>query len=1116
MPFIHLHVYSAFSLLASTATVGQLVQHAKAKGFPALALTDRNVMHGAVAFYKECLKNSLKPLLGLTVDVASESEEHRAFPLVLIAKNNLGFQNLIKISSAVQTKSPEGIPVKWLKHYAGGLFALTPGHEGEIEFYLNSGDTEKAQTTVELYKKIFASDHFFLSLQDQGLPGQRELNEQLALLGKRTETPLAATNQVHYLMEEDSFAHECLLSIKNGDKLQDDGREKLGSSQFYLKSAAEMSELLSDYPEALENTLMIADDCNVMLDFDSRHLPKYPVKSDEDADSLLEKLCFSGMAKRYDNATPKHLERLKYELSVIRKMGFSDYFLIVWDFMKYARENGILTGPGRGSAAGSIVAFVLYITDVDPIKNDLLFERFLNPDRISMPDIDIDFPDNRRDEVIEYVAAKYGELHVAQIATFGTLAAKAAVRDVGRVFGLNPKELDRLSRLVPSRPGITLKAALQESEGLRKFIEESELHKQVIEIAVKLEGLPRHTSTHAAGVVISEQPLTNVVPIQKGQSTVFLTQYSMDHLEEIGLLKMDFLGLRNLTLIDSILKSIYRRTQKKVDIHKIPYDDQKTYSMLSRGETTGIFQLESEGMRKVLTRLKPTHFEDIVAVNALYRPGPMENIPLFIDRKHGKEKIEYYHEDLKDILHTTYGVIVYQEQIMQIASKMAGFSLGEADLLRRAVGKKKKEVLAEQRQHFVSGALSKGYDQNTANIIYDLIVRFADYGFNRSHAVAYSMIAYQLAYLKANYPLPFMAALLTSAIGNDAKITQYARELQQMGIKLLPPSVNKSAFSFQPEGDAVRYSLAGIKGVGIASLKEIFQARKQQTFKDLFDFCIRVPQKSATRKILENLVYSGAFDEFGKDRAVLLATIDVALEHAQLVAPDDSGQIDMFSEAEFSLKPKYTEVDPLRVEDKLALEKEVLGVYLSEHPVSIYEKEFRAAGVQSISSRSQARRVKLGAFITEQKKIRTKKGEAMAFLTLSDASGETEAVAFPAVFRQHGRALEQGKLILVEGKFDQRDGDSQFVIQEVHDLNKAMEKKTKLYVRFETETEYAENIPRLKALLKKHPGDIPVIVYHAETEKSVLLAEEFNVSMTEDKLSEARKIFGEKNVVLKN
>lgn len=1119
MPFIHLHVYSAFSLLTSTATVEQLVRDAKAKGFSALALTDHNVMYGTVAFYKECLRNSIKPLLGLTVDVVSTSLENESFPLVLLAKNNEGFQNLIKISSAVQTKSPEGIPVKWLKHYAAGLFAMTPGTRGEIEYYLANEEKDQALNTVASYKQIFGNDNFYLAIQDHGLPGQKELVKQLAGLGSETNTPLAASNQVHYLDKEDSFAQECLLAIKNGDKLQDDARERLGSSEYYLKPSKEMGDLFSEYPEALENTLKIAEECNVMLDFGTRHLPKFPVEPGKSADGMLEELCFQGLEKRYGNPSRQHVERLEYELSIIKKMNFSDYFLIVWDFIKYSREKGILIGPGRGSAAGSIVSYVLFITDADPIEHNLLFERFLNPERISMPDIDIDFPDNRRDEVIEYVAAKYGELHVAQIATFGTLAAKAVVRDVGRVFGLNTKELERLSRLVPSRLGITLKDAINESGGLREFIEESSKNRRILETAMKLEGLPRHTSTHAAGVVISEQPLTNVVPIQSGQSRVFLTQYSMDHLEEIGLLKMDFLGLRNLTLIDSILHSIQHKTGQKLLVHDIPGEDKQTFQLLGRGETTGIFQLESEGMRKVLTRLEPTRFEDIVAVNALYRPGPMENIPLFIDRKHGRQDIDYYHKDLEPILRDTYGVIVYQEQIIQIASKMAGFSLGEADLLRRAVSKKKKEVLAQEREHFVNGALRKGYDTQTANLVYDLIVRFANYGFNRSHAVAYSMIAYQLAYLKTHYPLYFMASLLTSAIGNDTKIAQYARELQQMEIKLLPPSINRSAFSFQPEGDSVRYSLAGIKGVGIASLKEIFQARRTGHFKDIFDFCIRVPQKAATRKVVEALIYSGAFDEFGQDRAVLLATIDVALEHAQLVAPDDNGQIDMFAEAEFSLKPKYIEVDPMRIEDKLSLEKEVLGVYLSRHPVSIHEKEFEAAGVKKIASKAPGSKIRLGVYITEQKKIRTKKGEAMAFLTLSDASGETEAVVFPTVYKQYGHVLKQGGMALLEGKFDERDGRSQFIVQQVLDLEKEAkngQKKPVLYLRIAKGAESAGKMNELKALLKKHQGTVPVIVYNEENEKSMLLPNEFCVNPERGSVGELKKILGDKNVVLKN
>ncbi len=949
MSFIHLHVYSAYSLLTSTASVPELVENAKRKGFSSLALTDRNVMYGAVEFYKLCKKNNLKPIIGLTVDIESEMNEGDTFPLVLLAENDQGYKNLLKISSAVQTKTDHGMPIKWLKHYAEGLIAITPGMEGEIEHYLLAGNERVAKDLIGMFHDIFGNGNFFLSVQNHQLEQEFTLIDKLQLISKELNIPLVATNRVHYLEKEDMFAHECLLAIKNGDKLQDENHEKMESDQFYLKTAREMVESFSEIPEALENTIRIADRCNVNIELNKTYLPTYPTENGMPAEEYLEMLCQKGLNERFSSPKVEYFERLEYELSVINRMKFSNYFLIVWDFMRYARENGILTGPGRGSAAGSLVAYVLYITDVDPIEHHLLFERFLNPDRISMPDIDIDFPDQRRDEVIEYVAKKYGELHVAQIVTFGTLAAKASLRDVGRAFGLNTKELDQLSRLIPAKLGINLKDALKESEPLRRFLNESPLNQRLYHTALKLEGLPRHTSTHAAGVVLSEKQLIELIPIQKGSHHVYLTQYSMEHLEEIGLIKMDFLGLRNLTLLDSILSMIFRKTGKRVDIRTIPLNDQKTFELLTKGETTGIFQLESEGMRKVLIRLQPTRFEDIVAVNALYRPGPMENIPLFIDRKHGKQKVEYPHPDLKPILENTYGVIVYQEQIMQIASKMAGFSLGEADLLRRAVSKKQKEVLDRERNHFVQGALKKGYEVKLANEIYDLIVRFANYGFNRSHAVAYSMIAYQLAYLKANFPLYFMAALMTSAIGNETKLSQYVMETKQREIQVLPPSINKSGYSFQVEQEAIRYSLAAIKGVGAAALRDIFQARKRKKFEDLFDFCIRVSAKAINRKTLESLVHSGSFDEFGEDRAVLLASLDVAIEHAQLFKINDTDQFGLFEE-EIVPKPKYVKVDPIRQVDKLTFEKEALGFYLSDHPMSIYEKELKHTEAQLLFS----------------------------------------------------------------------------------------------------------------------------------------------------------------------
>jgi DNA polymerase-3 subunit alpha len=915
------------------------------------------------------------------------------------------------------------------------------------------------------------------------------------------------------------FAQECLLAIKNGDKLQDEHRERLNSDQFYLKTATEMVDCFEEVPEALENTIHIADRCNVSIDLNKTYLPTYPTEKGIAAEDYLEMLCQKGLTERFSAPAKDYSDRLAYELGVIKRMKFSNYFLIVWDFMRYARGNGILTGPGRGSAAGSLVAYVLYITDVDPLEHNLLFERFLNPERISMPDIDIDFPDQRRDEVIEYVAKKYGELHVAQIVTFGTMAAKAAIRDVGRAFGLNGKELDHLSKLIPSRLGINLTDAYKESEPLRSFLSKDSINQRIYDTALKLEGLPRHTSTHAAGVVISEKPLIELIPIQQGHGNVYLTQYSMEHLEELGLLKMDFLGLRNLTLLDAILSAINRNTGRKVDIRKLPLNDRETFELLAKGETTGIFQLESEGMRKVLIRLKPTGFEDIVAVNALYRPGPMENIPLFIDRKHGLQPVEYPHPDLQPILENTYGVIVYQEQIMQIASKMAGFSLGEADLLRRAVSKKQKDTLDRERNHFVQGALKKGYEQSLANDIYDLIVRFANYGFNRSHAVAYSLIAYQLAYLKTHFPLYFMAGLLTSAIGNEAKLSQYIMETRQRDIKVLPPSINYSDYSFQAAQEGIRYSLAAIKGVGAVALKEIFKARKRKKYEDLFDFCIRVSSKAINRKTLEYLVHSGSFDEFGEDRAGLLASLDVALEHAQLFNPDDSSQYGLF-EDEIMLKPKYVQVDPIRQEDKLSLEKEALGFYLSDHPISIFEKDLKQKGAQILFDlKIDQKRAQAGVYISAMKKIRTKKGDSMAFLVVSDASSEMEAVVFPAVYKKYPTLLVQGQFVLLEGKIEEREGNPQFIIQQAFDIEDWLQAKTSkpsvLYLKITKEKQDEKSLQQLNHLLKGNKGNISVVLYYETSRKTVRLSEDSHIDPSVSLLESLRDFLGPENVVLK-
>lgn len=1106
MPFVHLQVKSAYSLLTSAARLDKLVNKAKELQFKAMALTDFQVMYGAVAFYKLCQQNGIKPIMGLSIHVIDDDIQ---IPLILLAENNEGYQNLIKISSALQTKSPEGLPKRWLRSYSSGLIAILPGR--------NMLNLDCAVNKVEEYQTLFGPQSFYIGIQ---LLSKQEddVFEHLLKLGNQTNSPLVAINDVCYLEKEDYLAHKCLLAIKNGDKLSDENSDGKDSKEHYLKSANDMVSLFENYPDALENTLKIAERCCVNLDLGVSHLPTYPTPANQSADDYLEELCFKGLEIRLKKKDSIYEQRLKYELNVIKRMNFSDYFLIVWDFMKYAHENNILTGPGRGSAAGSLVSYVLKITDVDPIQHRLLFERFLNPERISMPDIDIDFPDTRRDEVISYVAEKYGKLHVAQIITFGTLAAKAAIRDVGRVMGASPKETDVLSKLIPSRPGISLNDAYKESPTLQKAVMETELYKKIFNTALKIEGLPRHTSTHAAGVVLSDQPLTNIVPIQEGQQGVYLTQFSMDYLEDLGLLKMDFLGLRNLSLIENVIVQIQRGEGKGIDLSQLPYQDEKTFHLLSKGDTTGVFQLESDGMRSVLKRLGPTTLEDIVAVNALYRPGPMENIPLYIDRKHQKSDITYLHPALKPILQNTYGVIVYQEQIMEIASTMAGFSLGEADLLRRAVGKKKKEILDKEREHFVKGCQSNGYSVQIANSIYDLIVKFANYGFNRSHAVAYSMIAYQLAYLKANYPLYFLTALLTSVSGNEEKVAQYVREAKQKGISILPPSINKSAFPFLVEGKAIRFSLTGIKNVGVAAVKEIFHARKQKPFEDLFDFCIRVSMKIITRRTMEQLIFAGAMDEFKVDRATLLASLDVAIEHAELMTPSDDQHYDLFLDDEFNIKPKYIEVDSFKTEEKLRFEKESLGFYFSSHPVEVFRNklaEMEAVTIDQLTSKIN-RKASIGAMIGSIKNIRTKKGEVMAFLSLGDETGEIDAVLFPQVYSKYSEKTKDGSVFLFAGKVEKRQDKVQFIIQQLMDPDDLPEpsRQKKLFIKIEKQSTEQNKLIQVKDTLKKFHGKTPVFIHYEIEKRTIQLPEEFFISASDTCLNELMKLLGTENVVL--
>lgn len=1107
MEFVHLQLKSSYSLLKSTCDIEAVVKKAKEQGYRALAITDEDVMYGAIPFYKACHKHGIKPIIGLSASILGEDGAH---PLVLLAKNQQGYQHLLKISSAIQTRSPEGLPKKWLRSYAEGLIAITPGTQGEIEQLFLDNNEEKAEEAIAFYQEIFAD--FYFGLQNHFLLEESTLKGKLTQWSEAYNIPLVATNDVYYIEKEDAIVQECLLSIDAGTKMEDEQRPRMNAEEYYLKDKEEMKQLFPEDEAALHMAGMIAERCEVKIDFDKRIVPKYPTEG-SDAATLLEELCMEGLHQRYSQVGEEHMERLSYELTIIKNMNFCDYFLIVWDFMKYARENHILTGPGRGSAAGSLVAYVLHITNVDPLQYGLLFERFLNPERVTMPDIDIDFPDQKRDQIIQYVAQKYGSLHVAQIVTFGTLAAKASIRDVSRVMGLPPKEIDGFSKQIPSKLGITLKEAYEISVNFRHYVHASVKNERIYEIARKIEGLPRHTSVHAAGVVMSDKSLTEYVPLQEGHEGVFITQYSGDILEELGLLKMDFLGLRNLTIIEKICAAIEKRTKKKINVDDIPLDDEETFALLGSGDTTGVFQLESSGIRKVLQQLQPTQFEDIVAVNALYRPGPMEQIPTFIDSKHGKKQPVYIHPDLKPILERTYGVMIYQEQIMEIATKMAGFSLGESDLLRRAMSKKKKEVLDAERIHFVAGCVKNGYSEKVANDIYDLIARFANYGFNRSHAVAYSMIAYQLAYLKTHYPLEFLSCLLTNYIGNDKKIAMTIAEMGKRKLVLLPPSINKSQFAFAVEGESIRYGLLALKSVGTPIVKEIIHGRKKGPYKDLFDFCMRVP---VTQPILTKLIMAGCLDDFGLDRNILLENIEVAMEYVELVRPDGDDQMDFFMEEQLIPRPSYKETaGEMSQMDKLNGEKEVLGFYLSGHPTLPYQSLKETMKTTSLLTASG--HMKGIVYVSRIKTIRTKKGQEMAFLTISDETVEMDSTMFPNEYNQYMPILKKGHIYYLEGTIEDRNGKRQMIIKQVKPIQQIEEYAAylnqSLYLKLDEHHEAFQD--EMKRVLLKYSGFVPVYVYYEQTKKLMKLPNSYQVHPNDNCLFELKKLLGEKNVILR-
>lgn len=1048
--FVHLHLHTEYSLLDGACRLDTVLKRAVEFKMPALAITDHGNMFGAVEFYLKAQKMGVKPIIGCEVYVApknrfeksSTADNKGPYHLVLLAKDSTGYANLIKLVSAGYTEGfyyKPRIDKELLVQHAEGLIGLSACLKGEISYLLNKGQDEQAETLARQYSEILGKDNFYLEIQENGIEEQNKVNKKLVALAEKLSLPLVATNDCHYINAEDSYAHEILLCIQTGKTMDDPQRMRFSTQEVFFKSAEQMKKAFKDLPEAISNTVEIAKRCNLEIPMGQLHLPHYQVPEGYNLYSYLEHLAKEGLFKHYPElkslpADNPINERLEFELSIIKKMDYPGYFLIVWDFVNYSRQNGIPVGPGRGSAAGSIVAYALGITDIDPLKYNLLFERFLNPERVSMPDIDIDFCMERRDEVINYVTQKYGQQNVAQIITFGTMAARGVIRDVGRALNMPYAEVDKIAKLVPNVLNITLNEAIQQEERLKEIEDDGAQGALLLKNARTLEGLARHASTHAAGIVITPKALTEYVPLYKGSKGEIMTEYPMGNLEKIGLLKMDFLGLRTLTVIENTLKFIEQSRQVKLDINNIPMDDGKTFESLGDANTIGIFQLESSGMRDLLRRMRPDCFEDLIALVALFRPGPLGSgmVDDFISGKSGKTKIKYPHPLLENVLKETYGVMVYQEQVMQSASILAGFSLGEADLLRRAMGKKLPEAMAKQREKFVEGAKNNKIKTEKAEKIFDLMAHFAGYGFNKSHSAAYAMLAYQTAYLKTHYSVEFMAALLTSEKDNTDKVVKYINECRDMDISILPPDVNESDSNFSVVGDKIRFGLAAVKNVGETAVNEIIQQRNTKgAFASLLDFCKRVDLRVVNRRVIESLIKCGAFDSTNVRRSQMVQVLDQVLEIAQRAQKDRQiGQTSLFElmgrgEKDFDEEQLPMPDIPEWPESQLlALEKESIGFYISAHPLNSYSHIIRAQATHSTTELvncSEGQNVTIAGLVSSLKEIRTKNGDRMGFMNIEDLEGFVEVVLLPNVFKDAIPFLQGETPILIKGDINIKD-----------------------------------------------------------------------------------------------
>jgi len=1125
--FVHLHVHTEYSLLDGAARIRDLVARAKDLGMQALAITDHGAMFGVVEFYKACLDAGIKPIIGCEVYVAPRTMHDRQsgiddklYHLVLLAQDQRGYENLLHLVSAGYTEGfyyKPRVDKDTLARYSSGLIALSGCTAGEVATLALSGELDKARAVAATYRDIFAG-RFYLELQDHGLEEQQKINRGLVEIARKTGIPLVVTNDVHYVNKEDAELQDILLCIQTGKTVNDPQRLKFHSQELYLKSEAEMAARFREVPEALAATADIAEQAAVVLDFNTVHLPAYEVPPGYTDASYLRELCEQGLERCYGTVTEEVRQRLEYELKVITQMNYASYFLIVWDFVRFARDQQIAVGPGRGSAAGSLVAYALGITGIDPLKYGLLFERFLNPERVSLPDIDIDFCFERRGQVIDYVFRKYGHERVAQIATFGTMAARAAVRDVGRAMGLTYAEVDRVAKMIPPELGMTIEKAITQNPELEDLYRTDKTVQKLLETARRLEGMPRHASVHAAGVVISKDKLTKYVPLYKTSDGVVATQFSKDAVEALGLLKMDLLGLRTLTVIGDAVRMIREHYGVSIDITKIPLNDPATYTLLGNGDTTGVFQLESSGMRNLLRELKPEVFEDVIALVALYRPGPLGSgmVEDFIRRKHGQLPVEYDHPVLEPILKDTYGVILYQEQVMRIASDLAGFSLAEADLLRRAMGKKKPEIIAGLRSQFVEGAVRRGVDADTAGKIFDKMEYFAGYGFNKSHSAAYALVAYQTAYLKANYPQAFMAALLTSVKDNTDKIAVYVEECRRLGINVLPPDVNESGKDFTLVHNGIRFGLAAVKNVGDSAVEAILEARqKGGPFRDVMDFCRRLDFRVVNKRVLESLIKAGALASLGASRAQLMAILDYIIQVGQRThKQNDTAQLSLFNnwveEAAPAVLPLHSVPEWTR-RDILAAEKETLGLYISGHPLEDYRLLLRAAttaNIDEIRKMAEGRDVIIGGLVTSVRRISTRRGDPMAFGMIEDLSGSIEAIFFPRVYWECRHLLQEGAGLLLWGQVN-RDGDeAKIIATRLTSLDKGGEVHIKLGGRTAPSSE-------IKDILRAYRGKHPVYFVLRDGMRLRTLPSEYAVDLTTPVVRVLKELIGPDQVEVK-